>query len=158
MRGSAARLAVIWTGREWNKWQVAHAIGVLTGDNKAWRKFLKKKERARRETEKSLHPAIMDRIQRGEAPIGMARAFQPTDNGGPDKIANRTTCEGFNHDRGPSRVDTPEDAQEKQSFSTGANPASKMTTETTREEHDKGVKRRAKKRKDNTVMSGSGWA
>jgi hypothetical protein len=129
-------------------------IDRLTGSKRFSKKYVKEKRNA----ENSLHPAIMDRIQRGEAPIGMARAFQPTDNGGPDKIANRTTLDGFNHDRGPSKIDTPEDTQEKQSFSTGANAATALTTEVTREEHDKRVKKRAKRRKDDRLMSGSGRA
>jgi hypothetical protein len=143
------------------------ALAALTESNEVVRRFVKRKERAKRDTENRISPAMIDA---GRDAGKIVTAFQPTTNGQPDKIANRTTAEGgFRVGGDNKKLPTSDEAAERGAFSTvagaGGAPTTtlassdgKINTAPTREKHDKGVKRRAKKRGDNTVMSGEGWA
>jgi hypothetical protein len=122
------------------------------------KRMAKEKERLEQSVEDRLHPAMFDRAMRGGAKnmIGEVAAFQPTDNGQPDKIANRTTAQngfrlGGNSKKTPT-LDVQEDSAE---YKSSTAPAVKMTTEIPREER---ARKLAKRRDDDTVMSATGWA
>jgi hypothetical protein len=117
-------------------------ISEITGSKKVAKKYVQQKRNA----ENCIPPAMID----GQTP-GRDAFFS-------DKMQNRTTTDGFLFDDRKKALETAEDAQEKESFAAATIPAGGLTTEPTRDQHDKGVKRRAKRRKDTTLMSGEGWA
>jgi hypothetical protein len=134
-------------------------IAGLTGNKRYAKKYLRNK----RDAENRISPAIIDA---GYGAARTVKAFQPMDNGQPDTIANRTTADGsFRPDgvtvggsrRSSSKIDTAEDRQENSSFDLSRNPAGALKVRKTEEQFEENTLRRAKRRKDNTVMSGRGW-
>jgi hypothetical protein len=127
----------------------------------------KEKRQLKSRIENRIAPAMIDA---GRDAGKIVTAFQPTTNGQPDKIANRTTAEGgFRVGGDNKKLPTSDEAAERAAFSTTAHAGGaptttlassdgKINTAPTREQHDKNTKRRAKKRGDETVMSGTGWA
>jgi hypothetical protein len=143
------------------------ALAKLTESNEVVRRFVKRKEHAKRDTENRISPSMIDA---GWDAGRIVAAFQPAKGGQPDKIANRTTAEGgFRVGGDNKKLPTSDESAERAAFSTtagaGGAPTTtlvssdgKINTAPTRDKHDKAVKRRAKKRGDETVMSGKGWA
>jgi hypothetical protein len=142
-------------------------LASLSGTTKHSKRMEKQKRQLKSRVEQRIHPAMIDA---GRDAGKIVTAFQPTTNGQPDKIANRTTAEGgFRVGGDNKKLPTSDEAAEREAFSTtagaGGAPTTtlassdgKINTAPTREKHDKAVKRRAKRRGDETTMSGAGWA
>jgi hypothetical protein len=83
-------------GSHMSRDDIKELIRRLTGSNEQVRKFVKKQQKLKRATQEHCSPAMLEAmIKYGPNAGSTIKAFQPTDNGEPDKIANRTTEAGF---------------------------------------------------------------
>jgi hypothetical protein len=114
------------------------------------RRMKTEKERLKQSIENSTSPAMLDAIVKYGPNAGRTvKAYQPTDNGQPDKIANRTTAEdGFRLGGTPKPATTLDDENNIESVM----PAGELTIAKSRGER---VQKR-KRKKDKSIMSAVG--